>query len=68
MTEKQGAQTQKNHKLQIPSREEFHRYASDILSNADFCTDYPAGYVAQKIASSIRWTKNNAKQSSWRRF
>lgn len=63
MTEKQGAQTQKNHKLQIPSREEFHRYASDILSNIDFCTDYPAGYLIKKIDDSIRWTKSNAKQN-----
>lgn len=53
-----------NHNLKIPSREEFHRYASDILSEADFCTDYPTGYTVNKIASSLRWTLNNSKQKN----
>lgn len=53
-----------NHNLKIPSREEFHRYASDILSEADFCTDYPTDYTVNKIASSLRWTLNNSKQKN----
>ena len=56
--------TQKHNTLHIPTREEFHRYASNTLSEADFCTDHPgdAGYQVNKVASSIRWTvsrKNN---------
>ena len=58
----------------IPSREEFHRYASDILYESDFCTDYPGSYhisgtvhsyTIDKIASSIRWTKMNAKNKPY---
>lgn len=60
MTEK--AETQ--HKtLRIPSREEFHRYASNILTEWDFCTDFPPALnhgQADRVASAIRWTKANA--------
>ena len=54
-----------NHNLRIPSREEFHRYASDTLSEADFCTDYPTEYTVNKIASSLRWTKINSPNKPW---
>ena len=54
-----------NHNLRIPSREEFHRYASDTLSEADFCTDYPTEYAINKIASSLRWTKINSLNKPW---
>lgn len=71
MTETQSHyMTPGNHNLEIPSREEFHKYASDILSEADFCTDYPTGYTVSKIASSLRWTANNSKQKifgGWKR-
>lgn len=53
-----------SHNLKTPSREEFHRYASDLLSEVDFCTDYPTGYTVSKIASSLRWTLNNSKQKN----
>lgn len=50
--------TKKHNTLHIPSREEFHRYASNTLSEADFCTDYPGrdGYQVNKAASAINWT------------
>ena len=71
MTETQSHyMTPGSHNLKIPSREEFHRYASDILSEADFCTDYPTGYTVSKIASSLRWTLSNSKQKNfggWKR-
>ena len=56
--------TQKHNTLHIPTREEFHRYASNTLSKEDFCTDYPGytGYQINKVVSAIRWTvsrKNN---------
>lgn len=65
MTETQSHyMTPGNHNLKIPSKEAFHRYASDLLSKADFCTDYPTGYTVSKIASSLRWTLNNSKQKN----
>lgn len=47
----------------VPTREEFHRYASNIISINDFGTDYPTfpGYNIDLAASSIKWTKNNDK-------
>ena len=59
--------TQKHNTLHIPTREEFHRYASNTLSEEDFCTDYPghAGYQIDKVASSIRWTKSNARKHDY---
>lgn len=50
--------TKKHNTLHIPSREEFHRYASNTLSEADFCTDYPGreGYQINKTSSALRWT------------
>lgn len=57
-----------NHNLRIPSREEFHRYATDLLTEFDFCTDYPNGHMVGKIASSLRWTINNSKHTNWRGF
>ena len=33
-------ETQRN-TLRIPSREEFHRYTSNLLTEWDFCTDFP---------------------------
>ena len=66
MTETQSHYaTPGSHNFKTPSRDEFHRYASDLLSETDFCTDYPAGYIAGKIASSLRWTINNSKQKNW---
>lgn len=52
--------TLETHKPHIPTREEFHRYATPKLNESDFCTDYPSkipGGVAERIASSIRWTE-----------
>ena len=56
--------TQKHNTLHIPTREEFHRYASNLINEEDFCTDYPgyAGYKVNVTASALRWTvsrKNN---------
>ena len=56
--------TQKHNTLHIPTREEFHRYALNVINEEDFCTDYPgyAGYQINKVAPAIRWTvsrKNN---------
>lgn len=56
--------TEETHEtLTIPTREEFHRYASNTLSESDFCTDYPgiSGYQINKVDSAIRWTLKNKK-------
>lgn len=47
--------------LTIPTREEFHRYASNVLNENDFCTDYPgsSGYQVNRVAKSIRWSVAN---------
>lgn len=47
--------------LKIPSREEFHRFASNELSSGDFCTNYPSGYQIDRVAKAIRWTIANDK-------
>ena len=66
MTETQSYYTTPgNHNLKIPSRQEFHRYATNLLSESDFCTDYPSEHTINKIASSLRWTKINAKNKQW---
>lgn len=45
-----------------PSREEFHRYASNHISEYDFSTDYPgaAGSQINNVASALRFTKSLA--------
>lgn len=48
--------------LRIPSREEFHRYTSNLLSNSDFYTDYPSGFQVERVASAISWTYANEKK------
>ena len=73
MTETQSHYiTPGNHNLHIPSRDEFHRYATDKLTDFAFCTDYPSapGSTADRIAKSLRWTVSNAKQvkhKGWKR-
>ena len=41
------------------NREEFHRFASNELSEGDFCTNHPSGYQINKVAQSIKWTIAN---------
>lgn len=60
--------TTKTHEFRIPTREEFHRYAIEIISEGDFYTNHPTppGYVSDKITSSIRWTEKIAKENKWK--
>lgn len=53
-------ETQRN-TLRIPSREEFHRYTSNLLTNRDFETEYPGkeAYQANLVSSALRWTIAN---------
>lgn len=51
--------TSSNYKGNIPTREEFHRFASNELSLGDFCTNHPSGYQIERVTQSIRWTIAN---------
>ena len=54
--------TSSNYATPIPTREEFHRFASNELSEGDFCTNYSSGYQVNKVASAIAWTYSNEKK------
>lgn len=60
-----------NGNLPIPSREEFHRYTSNYLTEHDFCTNHPSrdgGMQVSKVASAIRWTQRNANNKNSFKF
>lgn len=68
LTQRLSSKTTKNYYTggtfpAIPSREEFHRYASNILNLYAFETDYPPfpSCNINAAASSIGWTKSNNK-------
>lgn len=52
-----------NERYKIPTRDEFHRYYGGVLTNEDFCTDHPTGYMVDKIANAINWTKKNVRNT-----
>lgn len=54
--------TSSNYKGNIPTREEFHRFTSNLLSEGDFCTNYSSGYQINRVAESISWTRSNEKK------
>lgn len=45
--------------LTIPCREEFHRFASNLLTDEDFSTYHPSN-ASQKAYNAINWTKSHA--------
>ena len=50
--------------LPIPTRDEFHRFASNYLSKTDFDTQYaPGGTQINKVIAAMNWTLNNER---WR--
>lgn len=68
LTQRLSSKTTKNYYTggtfpAIPSREEFHLYASNILNLYAFETDYPPfpSCNINAAASSIGWTKSNNK-------
>lgn len=54
--------TSSNYANSIPAREEFHKYASNEISEGDFCTNYSSGYQINKVANAISWTYSNEKK------
>lgn len=51
-----------NHNLQIPTKEEFNRYATNVLQETDFSSNHPAGKdgrTIKNIWASLNWTIKN---------
>ena len=46
----------------IPSREEFHRYTSNLITESDFDTDHTNKVQVEKVDSAIKWTIKNSKE------
>lgn len=46
-----------NNNLHIPTREEFHRYASNLLAEGDFCTECSSGYQVSRVAQALNWSR-----------
>ena len=61
MTNNRNYYTSSNYANTIPTRDEFHRYTSNLLTNGDFCTDYSSGYQIDRVAQSIDWTRKKTK-------
>lgn len=71
LTQRLSSKTTKNYYTggtfpAIPSREEFHRYASNILNLYAFETDYPPfpSCNINAAASSIGWTKSKSNNKN----
>ncbi len=47
--------------LHIPSRQEFHRYASNLISQEDFSTVHPNNAVSRTF-NAIHWTIGHSKK------
>ena len=57
-----------SHNQIIPSRDEFHKYATAKLYLDDFTTDYPTkipGLTVAKIESSLYWTEKLKDKNKW---
>ena len=48
----------------IPSREEFHKFASNLISIGDFDTDHSNGVQVQKAGDAIDWTIKKTKSKN----
>lgn len=54
--------TSSNYAGRIPNREEFHRYASNLLAEGDFCTEHSSGYQISRVANALDWSKKKASK------
>lgn len=49
----------------IPSKEDFSKYASNLVTLSDFETDHSNCQQIEKVANAINWTiKNNKKKGN----
>lgn len=62
MTNKKNLTISSNCTLRIPTREEFHRYASNIISIGDFDTNHSNTHQIDKIDAAIKWTIKHSKK------
>lgn len=46
-------------------KENFKKFASNVLTERDFCTQSPNGSHAERTEASIRWTRNHADRTKW---
>lgn len=51
----------KSHKLNIPTREEFHRYAGNLLTPDDFNTTCPNNSI-ERTCEAIEWSISHGKE------
>lgn len=55
--------TSSNYTTTIPTREEFYRFAGNIISDSDFNTDHSNGIQVEKVDGAIKWTIKNTKKN-----
>ena len=48
----------------IPTRDEFHKYTSNLISISDFETDHSNGIQVEKVLSSINWAKKLSRKEN----
>lgn len=53
-----------SHNLKIPSRDEFHRFAMNKLTQADFMDDKPTGFVIDRISQSTHWSRKMVRREN----
>ena len=46
----------------IPTKEDFSKYTSNLITLGDFDTDHPNCCQVKKIANAIDWTIKNSKK------
>ena len=46
----------------IPSKEKFNMYASNLITLSDFDTDHSNCQQVEKVANAIDWTIKNSKK------
>lgn len=55
--------TSSNYASTIPSRDEFHKYASNLITISDFETDHTNELQISKVDTALRWTIKNRKSN-----
>ena len=48
--------------INIPSKEDFSKYASNLITLGDFDTDHPNCLQIDKVANAIDWSIKNSKK------
>lgn len=56
MTNNRNYYTSSNYATTIPSRDEFHRFASNLITLSDFDIDHTNKVQIDKVDNAIKWT------------